>query len=56
MQKSKRRVQKRMAEINAAFRGGLLSEEKAAERARSVFAAISPARTNRLRKKICIEP
>ena len=52
MQKSKRRVQKRMAEIDAAFHGGLISEEKAAERARSVFAAISLARTNRLRKKI----
>ena len=52
MQKSKRRVQKRMAEIDAEFRGGSITEEKAAERARSVFAAINPARTNRLRKKI----
>jgi hypothetical protein len=53
MQKSKRRVQKRMADIDGALRGGLITEEKAAERARSVFAAISPARTNRLRKKVC---
>jgi hypothetical protein len=56
MKKSKRRVQKRMAEIDAAFRGGSISEAKAAERARSVFAAISLARTNRLRKNINSEP
>jgi hypothetical protein len=53
MQKSKRRVRKRMAEIDGALCRGLISEEKAAERARSVFAAISPARANRLRKQVC---
>jgi hypothetical protein len=53
MQKSKRRVKDRMAEISAAFYNGVITEEKAAERARSVFAAISLARTNRFRKKLC---
>ena len=53
MQKSKRRVKERMAEISAALNTGVITEEKAAERARSVFAAISLARTNRFRKMLC---
>jgi len=53
MQKSKRRVKERMTEITALLRQGSINQEKAAERARSVFAAISLARTSRLRKKVC---
>jgi len=53
LQKSKRRVTERMAEITASLNNGSISELKAAERARSVFAAIALARTNRLRKKLC---
>jgi len=52
MQKSKRRVKERMAEISAALYTGGITEEKAAERERSVFAAISLARTNRFRKVV----
>jgi len=50
MQKSKRRVKERMAEITASFYQKNITEEKAAERLRSVFAAISLARTNHFRK------
>jgi len=53
MQKSKRRVKERMEEISAALYTSVINEEKAAERARSVFAAISLARTNRFRKMLC---
>jgi len=53
MQKSKRRVKERMTEISAALYTGNITEEKAAEQARSVFAAISLARTNRFRKILC---
>jgi hypothetical protein len=52
MQKSKRRVMERMAEITALLRRGKIDEAKAAERARSVFAAIALARTNRFRRII----
>ena len=53
LRKSKRRVARRMDEITASLDSGAISEEKAAERARSVFAAIGLARTNRLRKWVC---
>jgi len=53
LQKSKRRVTERMSEITASLNNGLITEAKAAERARSVFAAIAIARTNRFRKKLC---
>jgi len=53
LQKSKKRVTKRMTEITASLCYGSITEEKAAERTRSVFAAISLARTNRFREKIC---
>jgi hypothetical protein len=53
LQKSKRRVKRRMLEITASLHDGIISEEKAAERARSVFAAIGIARTNRFRKMVC---
>ena len=53
MQKSKRRVKKRMADISASLYNGIITEEKAAERARSVIAAVSLARTNRFRKILC---
>jgi len=53
LQKSKRRVTERMKEITASLYSGNITEEKAAERVRSVFAAISLARTNRLRKFLC---
>jgi hypothetical protein len=52
LQKSKRRFTKRMAEIAVSLSVGGISEEKAAERARSVCTAISLARTNRLRNKV----
>ena len=52
MQKSKRRVKERMKEITALLHDRSVTEEKAAERVRSVFAAIALARTNRFRKKI----
>ena len=53
MQKSKRRVKERMSEITALLYSGKTTEEKAAERVRSVFAAIALARTNRFRKRLC---
>ena len=53
MQKSKRRVKERMTEITASLYQEKITEEKASERVRSVFAAISLARTNHFRKKIC---
>jgi hypothetical protein len=52
-QKSRRRVIERMAEIEASLQGGAITEAKAAERALSVFAAVSLARTNGLRKRVC---
>jgi hypothetical protein len=51
-QKSKRRVTERINTINSAFERDEITEEKAAERALSVFAAITLARTNRLRLKL----
>ncbi|MDR2500309.1 MAG: hypothetical protein LBD37_04405, partial [Treponema sp.] len=53
LRKSKRRVIERMKEITALLDSGAISEEKAAERARSVFAAVDLARTNRLRSALC---
>jgi hypothetical protein len=53
MRKSKRRVTGRMLEITALLFQGSITEEKAAQRVRSVFAAISLARTNRFRQMIC---
>jgi RNA-directed DNA polymerase len=52
LQKSKRRFKNRIAEITVSLSSGVITEEKAAERARSVCAAINIARTNNLRKKI----
>jgi retron-type reverse transcriptase len=52
LQKSKRRFKQRMAEITASLYSGVITEEKAAERTRSVYAAINLARTNRLRKRV----
>ena len=52
LQKSKRRFKNRIAEITASLYSGVINEEKAAERARSVCAAINLARTNHLRKKV----
>ena len=52
LQKSKRRVKDRMKEITALLHHGAIPEEKAAERARSVFAAIALARTNNLKKRL----
>ena len=52
MQKSKRRVKQRLSEITARLNHGRITEEKAAQRARSVFAIIALARTNQFRKKI----
>ena len=51
--KSKRRVLERMNEITVSLCCGSISEEKAAERVRSVFAAIGLARTNSFRKLVC---
>ena len=42
-----------MAEISASLDRGETTQEKAAERMRSVFAAIGLARTYRFRKKLC---
>jgi hypothetical protein len=53
MQKSKRRVKERMTEISVLLYQNRINDEKAAERVRSVFAAISLARTNKFRKKLC---
>ncbi|MDR0554823.1 MAG: HRDC domain-containing protein [Treponema sp.] len=50
LQKSKRRASARMADITASLNRGEITEAKAAERARSVFAAIALARTNRFRR------
>jgi hypothetical protein len=52
LKKSKRRVANRMAEIDAMLGKGEISEGKAAERATSVFAAVTIARTNRLRRSL----
>jgi len=51
LRKSKRRFKKRIAKITVALYSGAITEEKAAEKARSVCSAINIARTNRLRKK-----
>ena len=53
MQKSKRRVKERMKEISALLFQNQITEEKAAERVRSIFAAIALARTNQFRQNIC---
>jgi len=53
LHKSKRRVKKRISDITAELYQKKLTEEKAAERVRSVFAAVSLARTNRFRKILC---
>jgi hypothetical protein len=53
LQKSKRRVKERMSEITALIYKNSINDVKAAERIRSVFAAISLARTNEFRKKLC---
>jgi len=53
LQKSKRRVKERMSEITALLYQESISEAKAAERVRSVFAAIALARTNRFRVLLC---
>jgi len=53
MQKSKRRVRDRMAEISVSLGRGETTQEQAAERIRSVFAVIGMARTYRFRKKLC---
>ena len=53
MRKSKRRVRDRMAEISVSLGLGETTQEKAAERIRSVFATINMARTYRFRKKLC---
>jgi len=53
MQKSKRRVSDRMAEISVSLGRGETTQEQAAERIRSVFAVIGMARTYRFRKKLC---
>ncbi|MDR2718063.1 MAG: reverse transcriptase/maturase family protein [Treponema sp.] len=52
LQKSKRRFKARVAEISASLSSGVITEEKAAERSRSVCAAINLARTNFLRRKV----
>jgi hypothetical protein len=52
LQKSKRRFKKRISEITSSLYCGVITEEKAAERSRSVCAAVNLARTNRLRKKV----
>ena len=53
LQKSKRRVKERMSEITSSLYQESITEEKAAERVRSVFAAISLAKTNRFRYLLC---
>ena len=53
LQKSKKRFSKRMSEITDLLCKGSISEAKAAERTLSAIAAISLARTNRLRNKVC---
>jgi hypothetical protein len=54
LKKSKRRVITRIKEINAQLDSGIIDEAKAAQRAQSVLSAISLARTNRLRRRICV--
>jgi hypothetical protein len=53
LQKSKRRVTGRMSEITACLYQGSITEDKAAQRVRSIFAGIGLARTNRFRKMLC---
>ena len=53
LQKSKKRFLKRMSEITTLLYQNSISEEKAAERTRSTFAAIDLAQTAGLRKKVC---
>jgi retron-type reverse transcriptase len=53
IKKKKRRVTGRMLEITASLYQGSNTEDKAAERARSVFAGIKLARTNHFRKVLC---
>jgi hypothetical protein len=53
LRKSKRRVTDRMACISTALYKEEISEEKAAEQIRSVFAAINLARTQRFRALLC---
>jgi hypothetical protein len=55
LQKSKRRVTNRMAEINTMLGEGEITGEEAAGRATSVFAAIAIARTKRLRRSVMYE-
>jgi len=58
LQKSKRRVKGRMKEISALIYQNNITEIKAAERLRSVFAAISLARTNQFKKlviSVCLQ-
>jgi hypothetical protein len=54
-QTARRRVTVRGTSINAALVSGEIPEEKAAERALSVFAAINLARTHRLRRRLLNE-
>jgi retron-type reverse transcriptase len=54
--KSKRRVIQRMKEVNGALEAGAITEEKAGERARSVFAAIALARTKGFRLSLTRHP
>ncbi|MCL1834000.1 MAG: RNA-directed DNA polymerase, partial [Leptospirales bacterium] len=53
LQKSKKRFIRGMSEITALLCRGDITESQAAERTLSVFAAISLARTNRLKNLIC---
>lgn len=53
MQKSKRRVKERILEISSLLHKDIITEEKASQRVQSVFAAITLARTNTFRKKLC---
>ena len=52
MQKSKRRVKERILEISSLLHKDIITEEKASQRVKSIFAAITLARTNTFRKKI----
>jgi hypothetical protein len=54
LRKSKKRVTERMAQINTGLSSGVIGEEKAAERALSVFAAIKIAKTYRFRVSLCV--
>jgi hypothetical protein len=53
LRKSKRRTTDRMISISTALYKEEISEEKAAEQIRSVFAAINLARTRRFRAMLC---